>query len=101
VSEIPTPEAASRPILFDREALIASLEGDERIQALREALVEAEEEWLKKAAKSMIVGTKPVDQRKIDYTRGYFAGAKHWLGGRMDVAKSRAAKAPEAEESEA
>jgi hypothetical protein len=35
VSEIPTPEAASRPILFDREALIASLEGDERIQALR------------------------------------------------------------------
>lgn len=95
--ELQTPEEIARPILFDREALIASLEGDERIAALREALDEAEQEMLKQVAYVMVNSGKPVDQRKVDYTRGYFAGARHWLGGRMVVAKTRIAQdlAPE------
>lgn len=76
---------------FGTEALIASLEGDERIEALRAALDAAEETALANIAKLMMVSGKPVDQRKIDYTRGYYAGAKYWLGGRMTTAQKRLA----------
>lgn len=78
-----------RPVLFDREALIAQLEGDERIQALREALEEAEKDAIASITRILLGSTKEVDQRKIDYTRGYFAGARHWLGGRMTLAQQR------------
>ena len=80
-----------KPILFDREALIARLEGDERIAALRQALDEAEQEALASIARIMLHSGKEVDQRKVDYTRGYFAGARHWLGGRMTLAQQRIA----------
>jgi hypothetical protein len=81
-----------KPILFDREALIAGLEGDERIAALREALAAAEEEALANISRIMLHSGKPVDQRKVDFTRGYFAGARHWLGGRMTLAQQRIAQ---------
>jgi hypothetical protein len=81
-----------RPILFDREALIASLEGDERFEALLAALDEAEEDALKSIARLMMHSHKPVDQRKIDTTRGYFLGARYWLGGRMTTAQLRLAE---------
>ena len=91
-----------RPILFDREALIASLAGDERIAALLAALDEAENDALASISRIMLHSTKPVDQRKVDFTRGYFAGARHWLGGRMTVAQQRlAAQALAAETEEA
>lgn len=80
-----------RPILFNREALIASLKGDERIEALREALDEAEKDAVAQVTKLILNTPKPVDQRKVDYTRGYFAGAKYWLGGRMTTAQERLA----------
>lgn len=83
---------SDRPVLFDREALIASLENDERIVALREALDAAEAEALANISKIMLASGKPVDQRKIDFTRGYFAGAKYWLGGRMTTAQRRLAQ---------
>lgn len=76
-----------RPVLFDREALIASLEGDERIAALREALDDAEKKAMEQITKVMLHTTKEIDQRKVDYTRGYFAGARYWLGGRMTTAQ--------------
>lgn len=76
-----------RPLTFGREALIASLEGDERIAALRAALDDAEKAALEQITKLMLHTTKEVDQRKIDYTRGYFAGARYWLGGRMTTAQ--------------
>lgn len=99
--ELPEPEEVARPILVNREALIASLEGDERIRALREALVEAEDEWLKQVARTFMNSGKPVDQRKVDYTRGYFKGARHWLGARIDVvAPARLQLEAEHEESE-
>lgn len=91
-----------RPVLFDQEALIASLDGDERIEALRAALDEAERDALANIARILLHSKKPVDQRKIDFTAGYFAGARHWLGGRMTVAQQRIATlAAEIEEDDA
>ena len=84
-------EPGDRPVLFDIEALIARLEGDERITALREALDAAEKEQMGRIAHLMLHSTKEVDQRKVDYTRGYYAGARYWLGGRMTDAQKRIA----------
>lgn len=91
VSEhVPGVEEAIRPILANREGLIASLENDERFRALHEAVQEAEAAATAHIAKLLLHSTKPVDQRKVDFTRGYFSGLNHWLGGgRIDVAKQR------------
>jgi hypothetical protein len=89
MSEQIDPQEVSRDILFDKEALVASLENDERITALRQLLDEAEKRMLEDIARHMIVSKAEVDQRKIDYTRGYFAGARYWLGGRIQTAKTR------------
>ena len=93
MSEFQTPD--ERPVLFDREALIAGLEVDERFRALREALDEAEKEFTEHIVKVLLNSGKPVDQRKIDFTRGYFAGARHYVGGRVEVAKQRLANKPD------
>ena len=88
-TDLTSPEEVSRPILAGHEALIASLKTDERIRALVEALDEAEELWHRRISETLLKMGKPVDQRKIDYTRGYFAGARHYLTGRIDVAQYR------------
>lgn len=84
-------EPVDRPILFDIEALIAELEGDERIAALRTALEAAEKEQMERIAHQILHSKKEVDQRKVDFTRGYFAGARYWLGSRMTDAQKRIA----------
>ncbi len=84
-------EPESRPILFDHEALIARLEGDERIAALREALDAAEKEAVERIANLMLHSGKEIDQRKVDFTRGYYAGARYWIGARMTTAQQRIA----------
>ena len=87
-----TPD--ERPVLFDREALIAALENHEGFRALREALDEAEKEFTGHIVNVLLMSGKEVDQRKIDFTRGYFAGARHYVGGRVQVAKARLAQTP-------
>lgn len=82
---------SERPLTFGREALIASLAGDERIAALQAALDDAEKAAMENITKTMLHTTKEIDQRKVDYTRGYFAGARYWLGGRMTTAQQRIA----------
>jgi hypothetical protein len=90
MSEFQTPD--ERPVLFDRDILIAGLENDERFRALREALDDAEAEFTEHITKVLLKSGKEVDQRKIDFTRGYFAGARHYVGGgRIAVAKQRLA----------
>lgn len=87
---LPGVDEAIRPILANREGLIASLEGDERFRAMYEAIQEAEAAATAHISALLLHSTKPVDQRKVDFTRGYFAGLNHWLGGgRIDVAKQR------------
>ena len=92
---IQTPD--QRPVLFDREALIAALEGHEGFRALRDALDEAEKEFTEHITTMLLKTGKAVDQRRIDFTRGYFAGARHYVGGRVEVAKTRLALQPEAD----
>jgi hypothetical protein len=78
-----------RPLLFDREALIVALRDDERLQAMAAAVAEAEEAWTQRIAAEMLHSKKPVDQRKVDFMRGYFAGARYYTGGRVDTAEQR------------
>lgn len=80
-----------RPVVFDREALIASLQNDERIEALHAALDEAEAQAAVHIQKVLLHSTKEVDQRKIDFARGYYAGARYWTGARMSDAQTRIA----------
>lgn len=93
-----------RPVVYDREALIATLEDDERIVALRAALKDAEEEAMARITALLIHSKKPVDQRRIDFTAGYYAGARYWLGARMTDAQTRIAilaARPDEEEADA
>jgi hypothetical protein len=97
MSEFQTPE--ERPVLFDRDVLIAGLEADERFRALREALDDAEKEFTEHIASTLLKSTKEIDQRKIDFTRGYFAGARHYVGGgRIEVAKQHLANQGDAKD---
>lgn len=101
---LPGVGEAIRPILASREGLIATLEGDERFRALYEAVQEAEVAATAHISALLLHSTKPVDQRKVDFTRGYFAALNHWLGGgRIDVAKQRILmmEARESEEADA
>ncbi|MGI8514055.1 MAG: hypothetical protein ACR2NT_02760 [Acidimicrobiia bacterium] len=84
--DIPDPEAL-RARQEQRETLIASLDEHPGMVALREALVEAEEEWLRRVARTFIKSNKEVDQRKIDQTRGHFLGSQHWLVSRVKAAR--------------
>jgi hypothetical protein len=87
MSEFQTPD--ERPVLFDRETLIAGLEKDERFRALRAALDDSEKEFTEYITRVLLHSSRPLDQRKIDFTRGYFAGAREYTGGRVQVAKTR------------
>jgi hypothetical protein len=85
-------DTTNREILFDREALIAALKGDERFRALTDAVAESEEKWTQRALALFLGSAKPFDQRKIDFMRGYFAGARYTTGGRITAAEQRMAQ---------
>jgi hypothetical protein len=70
-----------------RESLIAKLDDLPEFQALRDVLAEAEDEWLRRASASFLKSGKAADQRKIDYTRGFFRGAEHYLTQRVKAAR--------------
>lgn len=86
-------DTTNRELLFDREALIVSLKDDERFRALCAAVAEAEERWQRQALHLFTHSTKPLDQRKIDFMRGYHAGARYATGGRISTAEERMAQA--------
>lgn len=83
--------ALSDEIHFDREALVLALKDDQRWKALQSLLDDAEAAWTEKAYRQIMKGTKPVDQRKVDFMRGYFAGARYWTLGRIKDAETRIA----------
>lgn len=94
-------EPGERPLAFDREALIARLKDDERFRALQEQRDEAEHAAVDQFARRLLLNKKPVDQRDVDFLRGYWAGARHWTGGRLTVAEQRLAFQAAAEQEEA
>jgi hypothetical protein len=80
-----------RPIAFDREALISSLREDERFRALGEAMAESERHWTETIARQILLSGRPLDQRKVDETRGYFKAVRYMFTGRIDAADQRLA----------
>jgi hypothetical protein len=69
------------------EALIAELADHPGMAALRRALARSEEQWLSKIAATIRNSRKPIDQRDLDRTNGYFTGAAYWVGERVTKAK--------------
>ena len=87
------PEDMEREALLahGRELEIAALRGNPALRVLLAALEDEERLWAERIGNNVLTSVKPVDQRKLDYTRGYFSGAKWWLRERISVAEQRVA----------
>lgn len=75
-----------------QELEIAALRGSPALKVLLEALEAAEKEWAYRVGINVLTSVKEVDQRKLDWTRGYFAGARYWLRDRISLAEQRVAQ---------
>lgn len=59
------------------------------IDALRTEAERNRTNWKLHFAEGALVSKKEVDQREVDYKRGYFAGVDYYLNWRIKLAKSR------------
>jgi hypothetical protein len=87
---IPDPERED-VLAFGRELEIAALKGHAGLALLREALAEAEKAMQAQVGHNVMSSGKAVNQRQLDYTRGYYDGARFWLAGRIALAEQRVA----------
>jgi hypothetical protein len=78
-------------LAYGRELEIAALDGHQAITVLRAALAEAEQAMQEMVGRNVMQSGKAVNQRQLDYTRGYYDGARFWLAGRIALAKQRVA----------
>ena len=86
------PDVEREEILaHGREMEIAALEHSGQLALLREALAEAEADMAALVGRNVLASGKAVNQRQLDYTRGYYDGARFWLAGRIALAKQRVA----------
>ena len=90
------PEIVADPeredvLRFGREMEIAALKHSGQLALLREALAEAEADMAALVGRNVLVSGKEVNQRQLDYTRGYYDGARFWLAGRIALAEQRVA----------
>lgn len=88
-----TPEEIEREatLAFGLELEIAALKDSPALAVLLKALRGTEEGWALKLGGNILHSTKPVDQRQVDFTRGYFAGARYYLQERVSLAAQRVA----------
>ncbi len=93
---IPDPER-DEVLAYGRELEIAALKEAHALNVLRIALAEAEQAMQEMVGSNVMTSGKAVDQRKLDYTRGYYDGARFWLQGRIELAALRVAQAKAAE----
>ena len=86
-----TPDDIEREavLAYGRELEIAALKGSPALTVLLKALEETEEAWALKLGGNILHSVKPVDQRHVDFTRGYFAGARNILTERVSLAQHR------------
>jgi hypothetical protein len=80
-------------IAHGRETEIAALQNHAALVLLREALAESEKSMQEMVGHNVMTSGKAVDQRHLDYTRGYYDGARFWLSGRIALAQQRVALA--------
>lgn len=87
------PEEIDRQetLAHGRELEIAALEHSAALGVLRAALDEAEAAMATMVGHNVLTSGKAVNQRQLDYTRGYYDGARFWLAGRIALAKQRVA----------
>lgn len=86
------PDVEREEVLaFGREMEIAALEHSGQLALLREALAEAEAAMAAQVGRNVMGSRAEVNQRQLDYTRGYYDGARFWLAGRIALAKQRVA----------
>jgi hypothetical protein len=86
-----TPDDIEREavLAYGRELEIAALKGSPALTVLLKALEETEEAQALKIGGSILQSVKPVDQRTVDFTRGYYAGARYYLRERVSLAQQR------------
>ncbi len=94
---VPDPDR-EETLAYGRELEIASLKGHAGLAVLRTALADAEKAMQEHVGRNVMTSGKEVNQRQLDYTRGYYDGARFWLEGRITLAEQRAALAKAAEE---
>jgi hypothetical protein len=94
---VPEPDRDAT-LAYGRELEIAALKGHAGLRLLREALADAEQAMQEHVGRNVMTSGKAVDQRQLDYTRGYYDGARFWLEGRIILAEQRAALQKAAEE---
>jgi hypothetical protein len=86
---VPDPERED-VLAYGRELEIARLKDHAALRPLRDALADTERAMTEFVARGVLTSGKEIDQRHLDYTRGYFAGARFWLEGRIALATQRA-----------
>lgn len=86
-----TPDEIEREatLAFGQELEIAALKGSPALAVLLKALQDTEKGWALKLGAGILHSVKPVDQRQVDFTRGYFAGARYYLQERVSLAQQR------------
>lgn len=86
-----TPEDIEREatLAYGMELEIAALKNSPALTVLLKALHATEEGWALKLGSGILHSVKPVDQRQVDFTRGYFAGARYYLQERVSLAQQR------------
>jgi hypothetical protein len=83
---VPDPERDAA-LAYGRELEIAALEGNAALAVLRKALDESQAAMEAQIGANVMRSNREVNQRQLDYTRGYFEGARFWLNGRITAAK--------------
>ena len=86
-----TPDEIERrtTLAYGIELEIAALKDNPALAVLMKALMGTEEGWALKLGGDILHSVKPLDQRKVDFTRGYFAGARYYLSERITLAQQR------------
>jgi hypothetical protein len=87
---VPDPER-DVALAYGRELEIAALKGNAGLKVLLAALEDAEKAMALTIGGNVLTSPKGVDQRKLDYARGYYAGARYWLRERITLAEQRVA----------
>lgn len=87
---IPEPDR-EETLAYGRELEIAALKDNTALRVLSRALADAEAAMQAHVGRNIMVSNKAVDQRQLDYTRGYYEGARFWLAGRIALAQQRVA----------
>lgn len=84
-------------LLGDRAQSLSKLVDHPSWQTLRDELDRVKEQYMGRLARKLVSGgisATPIDQREIDYQRGFFSGAE-WILANPEQAESSFAKALE------